>query len=442
MDAGKIAGREISLVIELAAGSAVVNGNRIEISPTEFTLLATLAARPGEVVSHKELAAVAFGEGIPVTPHDLHWRIWNLRVRIGDRDRKRKLIENRRGQGYILHLPEASVKVLEGKAQRAVASSEPAAQQVIHLDEPPPLSILPQADSVSLPADDELVLTVHADDPDSLSDSAEVSAAAPEAVTREDPSSLVPSRRMSLRPRAVLLATTLAITALGSSWSVGYLLSSRSTSSEQHERAAVPPADPSPVSEASKPKDDEKKPRKRGDRGKQEARNSHKGTGQEGRGSAPSTVAAAPLSSSDGEFAPADQPTSQPKDSDKNDTQAAPALPAAPTRYLYHLVHVETGDHFVTTDGNTASEYEAQGYRGSAIARVYTSQERGTKAITTNQGTAWIFVDRASRTEPSSQVVPLWYSTNNTGDFFYTISESEARASGWNASLIGYVRSL
>ena len=119
-----------------------------------------------------------------------------------------------------------------------------------------------------------------------------------------------------------------------------------------------------------------------------------------------------------------------------------PALPPAPTRYLYHLVNPETGDHFVTTDSATAHEQEARGYEGGPIARVYTYREDNTRAITTNRGTAYIFTGSAPKTEPASQTIALWYSTNDAGDFFYTTSQSQAEQAGWTGSIIGYVRAL
>lgn len=138
------------------------------------------------------------------------------------------------------------------------------------------------------------------------------------------------------------------------------------------------------------------------------------------------------------------QPRSQgsSKPSRKPSPPPEPAVPPAPTRFLYHLFNQRTGDHFVTTDGNVASEREAMGYQGGAVGRVYTSQESGTKAIPTNHGTAYIFVASSPETEPRSTTVRLWYSTNNAGDFFYTANEAEAKQSGWHASAVGYVRSL
>ena len=119
-------------------------------------------------------------------------------------------------------------------------------------------------------------------------------------------------------------------------------------------------------------------------------------------------------------------------------------MPPGPTRYLYHLEHPETGDHFVTTDDNIVSTYQGRGYVGGAIGRIYTSAPEGvaTKATNTNRGTAYIFTSASPKTEPTSPTLPLYYSTNNDGDFFYTTSAGEARETGWEGVLIGYVRTL
>jgi hypothetical protein len=135
------------------------------------------------------------------------------------------------------------------------------------------------------------------------------------------------------------------------------------------------------------------------------------------------------------------QPTDKAAEKPPSKKPPPPSYPPAPTRYLYHLVNQETGDHFATTEASTASEYQAMGYEGGAIARVYSYQEKDTKAISTNQGTAYIFTSSAAKTEPASQVVTLWYSTNGS-DFFYTTNEAEAKRSGWQGSAIGYARSL
>jgi hypothetical protein len=130
------------------------------------------------------------------------------------------------------------------------------------------------------------------------------------------------------------------------------------------------------------------------------------------------------------------------RQSEKKDVASEPALPAAPTRYLYHLFNAKSGDHFVTTAADVASTYQARGYQGGAIGRVYTSPEDGTKAIATNRGTAYIFTGARPRTNPASSTVPLFFARNDKGDFFYTTNEAEASQEGWSSSLIGYVRTL
>lgn len=120
---------------------------------------------------------------------------------------------------------------------------------------------------------------------------------------------------------------------------------------------------------------------------------------------------------------------------------APPPLPPAPSSFLYHLFNPETGDHFVTVNPGVASEYEGRGYNSAAIGRVYTYAEKGTKAITTNSGTAYVFAGAAAKTSPRSSAVALWYASDGSGDFFYATSKGEASKDGWSASVIGYVRS-
>lgn len=408
-------GRVGSLVIELAARTAKIDGIRVELPPTEFALLAVLAARPGEVVSHKILAAEAFGEGVPWAPHDLHWRIWRLRDLIGDHgEREHELVENRRGQGYVLDLPPNAVEVVEGVAPEPAPVSD-----VIHLDDQPVPAITRPAARVGEPA---------ADLPASLP-----------AIDADDTATAGSPRRRP-RPVAVLVGVAVTLVALAGSWSAGYLISStRSRSST--------PAAPAAGSESSEEEPEAaRKPRRAGKgRGRREPRaNKRQRSGKDANSEvAVPSLAGPPPPAQSVQTQEASEQTSPQSKPDPPRAKPRPApLPPAPTRYLYHLVHPETGDHFVTTDGNIASQQEARGYEGGAIARVYTSAVEGTRAISTNQGTAYIFVASSPKTEPETRAVPLWYSTNNQGDFFYTTNENEARQAGWSASRIGYVGSL
>ena len=441
--------RKMTLLIEHGTRSAVVNGKRVKLAHTDFALLATLASSPGEVIPHQELTQEAFGG--PMAPHDLHWRIWRLRDLLGDRERELKILENRRGHGYFLALAPEAVTVTHGPDSATEFSDDEVSEPIALEPEPQGIPSLETAAPV-LPASHE--------EPPTLPARPEKPPASALSESHDEPSTdeadgEVPyplqnrTHRISVRLGPVLVASLVALAALGGSWSVGYLLAAkRGADSEVQSASQLPQLKPSPSpSEAkAKAKDaPERKGQKR--RPKNGAQDKRPTKSKKDRPGEPSgaTVVAAPASS--GEVAnPAPEP--EPKTNggngsgDSKPQPVAPALPPAPTRYLYHLVHPETGDHFVTTDSATASEQEAKGYRGSAIARVYTSQESGTRALTTNQGTAWIFTSAGPKTEPASRPVPLWYSTNDAGDFFYTTSESEAKASGWSASLAGYARAL
>jgi hypothetical protein len=226
---------------------------------------------------------------------------------------------------------------------------------------------------------------------------------------------------------------------LAGSWGAGYVLSSRDA---PRSIADQPEDDAESQQELGAPSEGGGQPEesRRGGRREQERRRESK---KGNRANGP--VIAAPGASTNDNLS--DQSGTQDssqgsREGGKKDQEPAPTLPPAPTRYLYHLVNPETGDHFVTTDSATASEQEARGYEGGAIARIYTYREDNTKAITTNHGTAYIFIGSAPKTEPASTTVALWYSTNDAGDFFYTTNEVQAKQSGWTGSIIGYARAL
>lgn len=389
-----------SLVVELAARTAIIDGRRIELPLTEFALLGVLASRPGEIVSHKELAAAAFGEAAPVmAPHELHNRIYRLRKLLDDVEREHKLIENRRGQGYVLNLPTVAVEVLEGVAGLAVTDD-------VELTTEPSSPAVAEFPEVDVP---------------------------PQVKPAEPPR----PNRATLRPRVVVAASLAAAIALSGSWLAGYVLSSRS---------AAQPESTLRVAENDNRSEREPATGKQRAPGREKDRRSN-GNNRKGSNSqaASAPVIAAPGSSSEVPATNPDQPEgSQGSRQSSRKRPPEPALPAAPTRYLYHLEHPETGDHFVTTDDNIVSTYEGRGYVGGAIGRIYTAAPEGvaTKAISTNRGTAYIFSSSSAKTEPASSTLPLYYSTNNDGDFFYTTSADEAEEAGWDGTSIGYVRTV
>jgi two-component system, OmpR family, response regulator len=84
------------------AAHAVRLGDRVEpLTPTEFRLLAALAARPGEVLRRRELIAAAWPDGAIVHDNTLDTYIGRLRRKL-DALASEQQIATARGVGYAL----------------------------------------------------------------------------------------------------------------------------------------------------------------------------------------------------------------------------------------------------------------------------------------------------------------------------------------------------
>lgn len=93
--------------IDLRAHDVEVEGERKALPPKEFEILVQLALQPGTPLDATELLGRVWNASDAATVNDLHTRIWRLRRGIGDHDRKRPLIVNRRGFGYLLNVPQS-----------------------------------------------------------------------------------------------------------------------------------------------------------------------------------------------------------------------------------------------------------------------------------------------------------------------------------------------
>jgi two-component system response regulator MprA len=89
------------MVLDAAAHAIVHEGERVPLTPTEFRLLATLAAKPGEVVRRAALVAAGWPDGAIV--HDNTLDAYLARIRRKLRDAGAPVaIETARGVGYVL----------------------------------------------------------------------------------------------------------------------------------------------------------------------------------------------------------------------------------------------------------------------------------------------------------------------------------------------------
>lgn len=85
------------LVIDLDLHSVTVDGEKIDLSATEFRVLEALASRPGWILSREQIIERVSGLDYPVTERAVDVQISGLRKKLGE---SRRLIESVRGVGY------------------------------------------------------------------------------------------------------------------------------------------------------------------------------------------------------------------------------------------------------------------------------------------------------------------------------------------------------
>lgn len=89
--------RTAALVVDPARRTAVVRGEEVTLTATEFDILALLARAPGVVRSRPEILAAIWGEQFVDDEHLVDVHVANLRRKVGG-----ELIETVRGVGYKL----------------------------------------------------------------------------------------------------------------------------------------------------------------------------------------------------------------------------------------------------------------------------------------------------------------------------------------------------
>jgi DNA-binding response OmpR family regulator len=90
------------VVVDVAARSATVGGQTVDLTGLEFDLLVALLRRPGRVVPRPVLLSEAGRTDVTVSERTIDVHISNLRRKIGDRTRDPPLIRAVRGVGYVL----------------------------------------------------------------------------------------------------------------------------------------------------------------------------------------------------------------------------------------------------------------------------------------------------------------------------------------------------
>jgi two-component system KDP operon response regulator KdpE len=89
-----------ALVVDLARHAVWVDGEEVHLTPTEFTLLRVLVLNRGLLLTHRQLLTEVWGgEYADATPV-LRTHIANMRHKLRDAERERRLIRTESGIGY------------------------------------------------------------------------------------------------------------------------------------------------------------------------------------------------------------------------------------------------------------------------------------------------------------------------------------------------------
>jgi two-component system KDP operon response regulator KdpE len=107
-DLGRLAADSLifdDLKISLAHHTVHKGGRKIDLSPTEFRLLACLAREPSRVLSHQALMARVWGAEYVESRHYLRLYIRYLREKLEDDPRNPRLILSEWGLGYRFQPP-------------------------------------------------------------------------------------------------------------------------------------------------------------------------------------------------------------------------------------------------------------------------------------------------------------------------------------------------
>ena len=90
------------LVLDPAKMTVTLDGNAIDVTAYEFSILRALAQRPGKVLSREQLLDLAKGSADLSFDRSIDVHVSRLRAKLGDDSRSPKILKTVRGVGYLL----------------------------------------------------------------------------------------------------------------------------------------------------------------------------------------------------------------------------------------------------------------------------------------------------------------------------------------------------
>ena len=91
-----------SLVLDPQKMTVTLDGNPVEVTAYEFSILRALAQRPGRVLSREQLLDLAKGSAELSFDRSIDVHVSRLRAKLGDDSRNPKILKTVRGAGYLL----------------------------------------------------------------------------------------------------------------------------------------------------------------------------------------------------------------------------------------------------------------------------------------------------------------------------------------------------
>jgi DNA-binding response OmpR family regulator len=90
------------LVLDPAKMTVTLDGNAIDVTAYEFSILRALAQRPGKVLSREQLLDLAKGSADLSFDRSIDVHVSRLRAKLGDDSRNPRILKTVRGVGYLL----------------------------------------------------------------------------------------------------------------------------------------------------------------------------------------------------------------------------------------------------------------------------------------------------------------------------------------------------
>jgi DNA-binding response OmpR family regulator len=90
------------LVLDISGHQAVLDGRPLDLTPTEFDLLAVLMQNPGRVFTRLDLLERVQGDAYEGYERTIDAHVKNLRAKLGDDPRHPRYVETVFGVGYKL----------------------------------------------------------------------------------------------------------------------------------------------------------------------------------------------------------------------------------------------------------------------------------------------------------------------------------------------------